>query len=40
MLSATAEANSAPRKCGAKTEGKKRQWGALLFGYFLLSKQK
>jgi hypothetical protein len=29
-----------PPRCGAKTKGNKRQWGALLFGYFLLSKQK
>ena len=33
------EFRSRPR-CGAKTEGNKRQRGALLFGYFLLSKQK
>jgi hypothetical protein len=29
-----------PPRCGTKTEGNKRQRGALLFGYFLLSKQK
>jgi hypothetical protein len=29
-----------PPRCGAKTKGYKRQRSTLLFGYFLLSKQK
>ena len=29
-----------PPRCGAKTEGNKRQRGSLFFGFFLLAKQK
>jgi hypothetical protein len=29
-----------PPRCGAKTEGNKRQRGSFFFGFFLLAKQK
>jgi len=29
-----------PPRCGAKTEGNKRQRGSLFFGFFLLATQK